>query len=173
MSDELLVVRCQLGERDAFNELVRAWHDRVWAYTTRMLGPADTADVAQDIWLAVFRGLPKLRQPDRFAPWLYAIARRAIVNRLRVEYARAEAAGEAEPAQPDTVDAVVDRTDLLAGLAGLPAPEREVLLLFYLEDLPADVCAEICAIPVGTVKSRLHRGRRMLRDELRRKGYQR
>ena len=173
MTDELLVVRCQLGERDAFNELVRAWHDRVWAYTTRMLGSADAADVAQEIWLAVFRGLPKLRNPDRFTPWLYAIARRAIINRLRAEYARAETAADPEPAQPDTADTVVDRTDLLAGLARLPAPEREILILFYLDDLPTEVCAEICAIPVGTVKSRLFRGRRMLRDELRRKGYQR
>ncbi|WP_250001138.1 RNA polymerase sigma factor [Actinoplanes sp. M2I2] len=64
MSDELLVVRWQLGEREAFAELVRAWHGRVERYVGRMLGRADD-DVVQEVWLGVFRGLPRLRQPDR------------------------------------------------------------------------------------------------------------
>jgi RNA polymerase sigma-70 factor (ECF subfamily) len=68
---------------------------------------------------------------------------------------------------------VVDRAELVAGLAGLPVREREILILFYLQDLSLETCAEICAIPVGTVKSRLSRGRRMLRDELTQKGYPR
>ena len=172
MSDELLVVRCQLGEREAFAELVRAWHDPVWTYVRRMLGAADADDVVQEVWLAVLRGLPRLRQPGRFAPWLFTIARRAVTNRLRAEYARAEVAGDTEPAQPDACDAVVDRAELVAGLAEVPVRERELLILFYLQDLPLQTCAEICAIPVGTVKSRLSRGRGMLRDALSQKGYQ-
>ena len=172
MSDELLVVRCQLGEREAFAELVRAWHDPVWTYVRRMLGPADADDVVQEVWLAVLRGLPRLRQPGRFAPWLFTIARRAVTNRLRAEYARAEVAGDTEPAQPDACDAVVDRAELVAALAEVPVRERELLILFYLQDLPLQTCAEICAIPVGTVKSRLSRGRGMLRDALSQKGYQ-
>jgi RNA polymerase sigma factor (sigma-70 family) len=173
MSDELLVVRCQLGEREAFAELVRAWHDPVWIYVRRMLGSADVDDVAQEVWLAVLRGLPRLRQPDRFAPWLFAIARRAVTNRLRAEYARAEVAGDTEPAQADASDAVVDRAELVGGLAEVPVREREVLILFYLQDLSVETCAEICAIPVGTVKSRLSRGRGILREALSQKGYQR
>src|SRR5262245_17529068 len=98
MSDELLVVRCQLGERGALAELVRAWHDPVWTYVRRMLGPADADDVTQEVWLAVVRGLPRLRQPDRFAPWLFTVARRAVTNRLRAEYARPESAADAERA---------------------------------------------------------------------------
>jgi RNA polymerase sigma-70 factor (ECF subfamily) len=171
MTDELLVVRCQLGERAAFAELLRAWHEPVRAYVRRMLPSADADDVAQEVWLAVLRGLPRLRQPDRFAPWLFTIARRAVLNRLRAEYARAEIADDTEPTEPDASDLVLDRAAVVAGLAGLPTREREVLILFYLQDLSLENCAEICAVPVGTVKSRLSRARRMLRDELLQKGY--
>jgi RNA polymerase sigma factor (sigma-70 family) len=201
MSDELLVVRCQLGEREAFAELVRAWHPAVERYVGRMLGgPAD--DVVQEVWLAVVKGLPRLRQPDRFAPWLFIIARRAVLNRLRDAYAHPKPEpidnrpGEDGPGYGgadyhragyggagydwpnkdgtggDEAETVVNRETLGGALAALPAPEREVLLLFYLEDLPLTACAQICAVPVGTVKSRLHRARILLREELVRKGYE-
>lgn len=169
MSDELLVVRCQLGERDAFAELVRAWHPAIERYVGRMLARPDD-DVVQEIWLAVVKGLPRLRQPERFAPWLFRIARRAVMNRLRDAYARPEPIHDVAGA--DEAEAVVDREAVSGALAALPAREREVLLLFYLEDLPLDVCAQICAVPVGTVKSRLNRARALLRQELVRKGYQ-
>jgi len=173
MSDELLIVRCRLGERAAFAELVRAWHEPVWNYVRRMLGPDRAEDVTQEVWLAVFRGLPRLREPDRFAPWLFTIARRAVVDRLRAEYAQPEEPLADDTAAPDGTDLVVDRSALGDLLAGLPAREREVLILFYLDDLPLQVCAEICAVPVGTVKSRLNRARRLLRAAMTEKGYPR
>jgi len=176
MADELLVVRCQLGEREAFAELIRAWHPAVERYVGRMLTGPDN-DVVQEVWLAVFKGLPRLRQPDRFAPWLFAIARRAVMNRLRDVYARPEPESVddlsgADVPGVDEAEAVVDRELLGGALAALPAREREVLLLFYLEDLPLDACAQICAVPVGTIKSRLNRARKLLRRELARKGYE-
>jgi len=169
MSDELIVVRCQLGEREAFAELVGVWHGRVERYVGRMLGRADD-DVVQEVWLAVVKGLPRLRQPDRFGPWLFAIARRAVMNRLRDAYA----SPEPPPIEdgPDEAAAVVDRELVAGALSALPPREREVLLLFHLEDLSLDTCAQICAVPVGTIKSRLNRGRRLLREELLRKGYE-
>lgn len=171
MADELLVLRCQLGERAALTELVRTWHEPVWTYLRRMLDAERADDVAQEVWLAVLRGLPRLKDPARFAPWLFTIARRAVTNRLRQQYGGAEAYTQEEPVSDDSVAAMVDRAELIAGLSGLPLREREVLVLFYLEDLSLEDCAEICAIPVGTVKSRLNRARRMLRDHLVEKGY--
>ncbi|MFI6759470.1 RNA polymerase sigma factor [Micromonospora sp. NPDC050417] len=171
MSDELLVVRCQLGEREAFADLVRTWHGPVERYVGRMLAGRDD-DVVQEVWLAVFKGLPRLRQPDRFAPWLFTIARRAVMNRLRDAYAHPEPELVEEVAGGDEAEGVVDRETLGGALAALPAREREVLLLFYVEDLPLDACAQICAVPVGTVKSRLNRARKLLRNELSRKGYE-
>jgi RNA polymerase sigma factor (sigma-70 family) len=171
MSDELLVIRCQLGEREAFAELVRGCHPAVERYVARMLGGSDD-DVVQEVWLAVFKGMPRLRQPDRFTPWLFTIARRAVMNRLRDSYARPEPEPIDDVPGDDEAEAVVDREMLAEALAELPAREREVLLLFYLEDLPLDACAQICAVPVGTVKSRLSRARKLLRHELVRKGYE-
>src|SRR3954466_10882762 len=131
MENELLVVRCQLGERDAFAELVRAWHPAVQRFVGRMLGGPDD-DVTQEIWLAIIRGLPRLRQPDRFAPWLFVIARRAVVNRLRADYAAPEPLDEDVPGGDESA-AVLDRELIAGALAALPVREREVLLLFHLE----------------------------------------
>jgi RNA polymerase sigma factor (sigma-70 family) len=90
MTDELLVVRAQLGERAALAELVARWQAPVWTYVRRMLDAGRADDVSQEIWLAVIRGLPRLREPARFAPWLFTIARRSVVERLRSQYAREE-----------------------------------------------------------------------------------
>jgi RNA polymerase sigma factor (sigma-70 family) len=170
MSDELLVARCRLGDREAFASLVRVWHEPVWNYVRRMVGADRGEDVVQEVWLAVFRGLPKLDDPGRFAPWLFTIARRQVVNLLRASYRVAEE--EVEPVSDD-VDLVVDRAVVGELLAGVPIREREVLILFYLHDLSLQSCAEICGVPVGTVKSRLNRGRRLLRSEMERKGFTR
>ena len=95
MHDELLVVRAQLGERDAFADLVRAWHDPLTSYVRRMLDAGRADDVVQEVWLAVVRGLPRLRDPARFPPWLFSIARRVVINRLRTEYASSPLGGDA------------------------------------------------------------------------------
>lgn len=171
MTDELLVVRAQLGERAAIGELVRRWRLPVWTYARRMLDVERADDVAQEIWLAVVRGLPRLRDPARFRAWLFTIARRAVNDRLRAEYARAEALRQEEPVADDPAEALVERAEVMAGLAGLPVLEREILVLFYLEDLTVQECAQICGIPAGTVKSRLSRARRLLRTYLTEKGY--
>ncbi|MFG2077076.1 RNA polymerase sigma factor [Nonomuraea maritima] len=172
MTDDVLVVRAQLGERAALAELLSRWRTPVWVYVRRMLDADRADDVTQEIWLSVVRGLPRLRDPGRFAPWLFTIARRSITDRLRGEYAQAEetpVAGDA--VVDDPVEAMVDRAALVSVLSELPVLEREVLVLFYLEDLPVDVCADICRVPAGTVKSRLNRARHLLREHLEEKGY--
>ncbi|PJE97338.1 RNA polymerase subunit sigma-24 [Streptomyces carminius] len=173
--DALLVVRCQLGEREAFRELVAVWHSPLWRYVRGMVGSAHLADdLAQEVWVTVVRGLPRLRQPERFAPWLFTIARRAVTDHLRQTYKAAETAMEeaTAAAADDELGGVLTTVQIEAGLTALPPLEREVLILFHLEDLPLASCAEVLGVPAGTVKSRLHRARRMLRDHLAEKGYQ-
>ncbi|WP_205474528.1 RNA polymerase sigma factor [Nocardioides sp. SYSU D00038] len=173
MSD-MLVARCQLGEPEALTELVTTWHDRVHTYVRRMLDDRRADDVTQDIWVRVLRGLPRLRDPDKFAPWLFSIARRACADRLRAEYARQETltdlVSEGPPVgETDTTDPIagmLDREELVRAMRALPAAEREAVLLFYVADLAVEDCAVACGVPVGTVKSRLHRARRLLRVEL-------
>ncbi|MBF8188338.1 sigma-70 family RNA polymerase sigma factor [Nonomuraea sp. K274] len=172
MTDELLVVRAQLGEHAALAELLARWRMPVWIYVRRMLDADRADDVTQEIWLSVVRGLPRLRDPGRFAPWLFTIARRSVADRLRGEYAQAgETSGAGDMVVDDPAEAMVDRAALVSVLSGLPVLEREILVLFYLEDLPVEECADICQIPAGTVKSRLNRARRLLREHLEEKGY--
>jgi RNA polymerase sigma factor (sigma-70 family) len=173
MTDELLVVRAQLGERAALADLVARWRMPVWRYVQRMLDADRADDVTQEIWLAVVRGLPRLREPARFTPWLFAIARRSVVDRLRTEYAREqETLVRDDMPVEDPGEAVAVRAELVGALASLPVLEREILVLHYLEDLSVQDCAQICRVPAGTVKSRLNRARRLLREHLNAKGYQ-
>ncbi|MFH8446923.1 RNA polymerase sigma factor [Streptomyces sp. NPDC018026] len=174
-NDGLLVVRCQLGEREAFRELVAVWHPQLWRYVRGMVGSSHLADdLAQEAWVAVVRGLPRLRQPERFAPWLFTIARRAVTDHLRQMYKAPKTAMEEATAvvADDELSGVLTTMQIEAGLAALPPLEREVLILFHLQDLPLASCAEVLGVPAGTVKSRLHRARRMLRNHLAEKGYE-
>ena len=168
--DEWIVVRCQLGERDAFDALIARWHPPIWKYAVRMTNdPEAAADVVQEVWLRVVRGLATLREATRFRAWLFGIARRILMDRFRTRYAEPpmqtlELDEVEEPAAED--DRAEDLSRLQAGLDRLPMADREVLVLFYLQELRLSEIAAIEGIPVGTVKSRLHRARRLLRAEL-------
>lgn len=169
-ADQLIVVRCQLGERAAFDALIRRWSASLHRYALKLAGDTDLAnDLAQDVWLRVLRGLPRLRDAAQFRPWLYGIAHRTFMDRLRDRYAMpVEALLDPETiiaidAEDDTED--LDRA-LAAGLDRLPLVEREALTLFYLDDLSLAEIATALGIPVGTVKSRLFRARTLLRHHL-------
>jgi RNA polymerase sigma factor (sigma-70 family) len=165
--DAELVIRAQLGDRGALADLVGHWHEPLWRYVRRMTGSADLADdLAQQAWAGALGALPRLRQPERFAPWLFVIARRAVADHLRLRYAAPEPLTEEPADERDDLGEALDRARIDAGLALLPPIEREVIALFHLQDLSLAECAEVLGVPAGTVKSRLFRARRMLRDRL-------
>lgn len=176
--DELLAIRCQLGEPDALNSLVARWHDPVWQYARRVTGSPDGADdVAQDVWMRVVRGLPRLKDPGRIRAWIFGIARRVLMDRLRRQYAAPVPAemnlddlgatsGTDEGAAEEQRALEADLTRLHDALGDLPVIEREILALFYLQELSIADLADVLSIPIGTVKSRLHRARRLLRTRL-------
>jgi RNA polymerase sigma-70 factor (ECF subfamily) len=170
LADELLAIRCQLGEPAAFDALVDRWHEPLARYLRRLTGSDDAAaDAVQDCWLRVLRALPRLRDPARLRPWLFGIARRTAMDRLRERYAEPP---ETE-VDPELLAAEVPndaRDDELAAmhaeLERLPLIEREVLELFYLRELSLAQLADVLDVPVGTVKSRLFRARQLLRRQL-------
>ena len=168
LEDERIVLRCQLGERAAFDDLIRRWAAPVAAYARRVSQDEDAAaDLAQDIWLRAFRGIDRLREPRRFRSWLFGIAHRAFADALRRRYATpAFVSDEIEDVADDGAGDHEDMDRMELGLAKLPPVEREVLTLFYLQELALEEIADVLAIPAGTVKSRLHRARRLLRQEL-------
>lgn len=176
LTDELLVVRCQLGEPAAFAELIHRWHEPLWRYVRRMTDDDDAAaDVLQDAWLRVLRAMPRLREAKRVRAWLFSIARRTVMDRLRRQYASPETVSVDDVEVP-TDDADGDlEADLIVmrdALARMPFTEREVLVLFYLNELTMEQMVEVLNIPIGTVKSRLFRARRMLRQQLLEMGVQ-
>jgi len=169
-ADELLAIRCQLGERAAFADLIARWHEPLWRYLRRLADSDQAADdLVQDTWFRVLRGIAGLRDATRLRPWLFGIARRIAMDRLRAQYARPAAPDDAldELAAPE-IDTTLenDLAALEAGLAALPPRERETLALFYLHELSIEQIAALLEVPAGTIKSRLFRARQMLREEL-------
>lgn len=168
-ADELLVVRCQLGESDAFDDLIGRWHLPLWQYIRRMTGGDDEAqDLLQEVWVRVIRGIARLQEGSRLRGWLFGIARRVLMDRLRRRYATPQHAElETDVAGPEPDSREEEVAALEATLETLPLVEREVLTLFYLRDLSLHEIAEALGIPVGTVKSRLFRARQMARAAMR------
>ncbi|HSX58815.1 MAG TPA: sigma-70 family RNA polymerase sigma factor [Tahibacter sp.] len=170
IADQLLVVRCQLGERDAFAELVRRWAASLQRYAMKLAADAELAsDLTQDVWLRVLQGIGRLRDAAQFRAWLFGIAHRTFMDRLRSRYAMPvdDSADTETLAAVDDGDDRADRERALAGgIDSLPLVEREVLTLFYLEQLSLVDIAHALGIPAGTVKSRLFRARTLLRRQL-------
>lgn len=140
----------------------------------RMRAPADVDDVVQDVFLRMQRGLADLRDDERFGAWVYRIARSAIVDhqRLQSKHRVLDAAGEAEPqlateGDDDDRSAEEEVAAYAAFLvATLPSPYREALTLTELEGLTQKQAAEMLGISVSGMKSRVQRGRALLRKEL-------
>lgn len=175
-ADELLVVRCQLGERAAFDALAARWYPPLWRYARNLTGNDAAADDAtQDIWVGVLRGIDGLRDGARLRSWLFGIGHRVLMSRLRKQYGRLECADAVPDDHPaadehETFLHELELSVLMDELGRLPLLEQEVLTLFYLRELSLDDVSQVLGIPPGTVKSRLHRARKMLRQHLDRKG---
>jgi RNA polymerase sigma-70 factor (ECF subfamily) len=166
-ADELLILRCLLGERPAFEALIHRWSGPLRRHLQRVMGDQDVADdLLQDVWLRVLQGLARLQDPSRFRSWLFSIAHRAVMDHLRGRYALGhEADVDSQDLASDVPDEeqVQAHIDIERGLNLLPVTEREVVTLFHLEQLSLSEVAASLSIPVGTVKSRLHRARSLLR----------
>ncbi len=174
--DEWLVVRCQLGERPAFDELIERWNGPLWKYVRHVAGEDDAAqDAVQEVWLRVLRGINRLRDGAKLRPWLFGIARRVLMDRWRSKFAAPGASDvDVESLAADYIpsDLEEDLAAVQRELTGLPVIEREVLTLFYLRELSLVEVSKVLDVPVGTVKSRLFRARQLLRNELETKGRQ-
>jgi RNA polymerase sigma-70 factor (ECF subfamily) len=169
--DRLLVLRAQAGDEAAFAELVERFSPRLRYFLRKLLGPADEAeDALQDVWLDVLRHLPRLDDPQALVAWLYRIARDRAFGRLRklrrIEKPLDEA-GVIDPATAEENDfSPEDAARIHAALDALPHEQREVLVLRFLEEMSYDEIARVVGCQVGTVRSRIHYGKRALRRAL-------
>lgn len=163
-ADEL-VDRARAGDHDAYTILVGAHFERTLRMARALTGnDADARDVTQDAFLAVWRGLPGLRDTARFEPWLHQVIRNRCRDALRRRRRVREIALDGHDVVIDDPGATsLDRTVLLAAFDRLSLDERRVLVLHHLEGQPVAEVGRQLGIPVGTVKSRLFAARRSLR----------
>jgi RNA polymerase sigma-70 factor (ECF subfamily) len=172
-SDEQLMAGVAAGDREAFGALYRRRRPDVYRFALHMTGtPAAAEDVAQDVFLAVIEDARRY-SPARAAvlPWLLGIARNLARRRLSERRCEAWPDGQTEPrVYADPVDGIARTRQALAlrrALDALPVVYREAVVLCDLQELSYQDAAEAAACAVGTVRSRLHRGRQMLAATMR------
>jgi RNA polymerase sigma-70 factor, ECF subfamily len=168
-------------DHDAFSALALTALDDVYRFARSLTrDPSDAEDVVQETYLRAFRSWKTFQAGTDVRRWLFTIARNAFL-RSRERGQRevildddGAAAADAEQAQEAWVrgglDPILDRTDLgpaiESALAELPEVYRSAVVLVDLEDQPYEAAAEVLGIPVGTVRSRLFRGRKLLQQRL-------
>ncbi|MHB0961063.1 MAG: RNA polymerase sigma factor [Pirellulaceae bacterium] len=168
---EMLVLRCQRRDPGAAGELVAFFEKPLLYYLRRLVRSEDDAwDLLQDTWISAFRALPRLRDARALPAFLYRTARNHALARMRHREAdsRLYAAVDASQSstEPEPTFAFEEAAAVHAGLDKLSLTHREVLTLFFLQDLSIAEIATVLGIPPGTVKSRLHHAKKSLRAVL-------
>jgi RNA polymerase sigma-70 factor (ECF subfamily) len=167
MDDAELIARLAGGDDVALRELFRRHAPWLAVRLRTVLPAADVEDVLQETFLAVWRSAGTFRAQGAAGGWLWVIARRQAAAWLGRHHNPDLVSGKALVG-PDPADAAVTRVDLDAALEvlGCDGPEREIWRLLYEQDRPVAQVAQLLGVPEGTVKSRAHRVRRLLRAAL-------
>ncbi len=178
--DRGLVEKARDGDEDAFAELVARYQSRVFNLARSLTGnDADADDLAQDVFVRVFRGLRGFRGDSAFRTWLYRVAVNVVRSQLRrpslFAFLRRRDADQATPpgdpldelADPGDVETSVVRRDAIDRALGQLTPAlRLAVILRDIEGLEYREMADVLGVPIGTVMSRIARGREKLRPLL-------
>ena len=170
-TDAQIVGWSTIGDSSAFIELTRRHNVAIHQYLSRRAGRAQADDLLGEVWVQAFRARSSYDQawPDA-RPWLYGIARNVLRAHWRAMARLAPqvpvAVSDPWPNVDDQLDAEARGLELRRGLDSLTEDEREVLLLVAWEQLSQAEIASILSIPPGTVRSRLHRARAIIRGQL-------
>ena len=178
MTEKELVRAAAGGDESAFGELVRIYENKAYHLALRMVGNAEDAyDVAQDAFLAAWRGLPSFRGESGFSTWLYRLVSNAAIDHLRrTKHQRGNVSLDDEelnldaPDNSPTPQEAAEEKDLkeavAAGLRELSDDHRTVLVMREVQELSYEEIAESLQLDLGTVKSRISRARSHLRKIL-------
>ena len=176
--DSDLVAAAQRGDRDALDQLLRRHYDRIHAVCRRIAGSTrDADDAAQEALIRIVRALDRFDGRASFSTWSYRIATNAALDELRKRARRPQlhiVGDDDHGSSTDPVDdlaqrrveGVADRISIDAALAELPEEFRVPVVMRDVGDLDYAEIAEALSVPIGTVKSRIARGRRMLVERL-------
>ena len=170
--EELLVARCQAGDRAAMRIVYEKYKRRVYSLVLRIAGEQEADELSQEVFLKAFRGVERFRGEAQLGTWLYRLAVNAAlthVTRSKARFKAPEALLEAmaAPSSPTLNDGDPRmRRRLEAALAELPAGYRAVLVLHDIDGLQHEEIAEVLGCRVGTSKSQLHKARARMRELL-------
>lgn len=167
MTDQEIVSRCLSGDRDAFAQLVERYGGRVYNLALRIVNDADAAnDCAQEAFVRAYRALHRYDPTYPFGPWLFKIATNVSLSHLERWHAHETPVEELpESAEPDdqgpelTAVRREEISEVMAAMAELPPAYRAVLTLRHIQQLSYQECADALGIPLGTMKTHLHRAR--------------
>jgi RNA polymerase sigma-70 factor, ECF subfamily len=177
--DKELVQRCQQGDRHAFRQLYQNYQARVRATLYQLCGSEGLDDLVQEVFLKVWKSLPKLREVGYFSTWLYRITWNVALDRRKKLKQKSEIFLGDRDFHDLEIPNSVNNGDLMSihyrdlvrqSLKTLSLEHRAVLILHDLEDIPQKEIAGILDIPVGTVKSRLHNARNYIKKFLQQQG---
>ncbi len=167
-SDQGLLEAFLGGDNDAFSGLMERHEDRIFGLCLKMLhNRSDALEASQEIFITAFRRASSFRGDSAFGTWLYRIGINHCKDMLRkrkdllLETDQLEIE-RVDPRQRGIDEATALRLDLSKALAGLPDDYREAVVMHDLGGVPYEEIAAITGVPVGTVKSRISRGRRQL-----------
>jgi len=170
--DAALMARVVEGDHDAFGELMSSCEDRVFSVCLRIVGDRETAlDAVQETFLTTFRKAHQFKGKSTFATWAHRIAVNTCYDLLRKRKRRAadsmpEGLDPADPGAQEAVEAAGLRPEIHRALATLPPKFRSAVVLADIEGMSLPDAAKALGAPLGTVKSRVFRARRMLAAEL-------
>lgn len=188
LEDAMLVDRCRKGDMDAFATLIEKYQDRLYNMIYRMCGSsADAQEMAQETFLKAMGQIRTFRGGSKFYTWLFRIGANLAISHIRrkgriafrsmtavdgdgqesqMEDITADCAQRRDPGPESVVLMRETQAQVAAALNELDEEYKTVVILRDMEDMDYDDIAEVLELPVGTVKSRLHRGRSMLRQKL-------
>ena len=176
ISDAECVRKLQRGETDAFETLIRRHQKTIYNLAYRMLGDYDeAAEISQETFLSAYRAIGNFRGDANFSTWLYRIAlnhattrRKTLTTRQQrtVPMENSEPASDPNPGPPESMEKKEIRQRVQQALNRLEPEDAAVILLRDLQDVPYEEVARVLEVPIGTVKSRLHRARQALKSEL-------
>jgi RNA polymerase sigma-70 factor, ECF subfamily len=170
--DAKLLARVVGGDHDAFDQIMRTHEDRVFSVCLRLMGDRELAlDATQETFLTAFRKASQFKGNAALGTWIYRIAVNTCYDQHRKLKRRRfdpmpDHVDPADHAAMDAVESAGVRPELQRALAALSPDFRAAVILSDVEGLPLPEVAEILGVPVGTVKSRIFRGRRILAAEL-------
>jgi RNA polymerase sigma-70 factor (ECF subfamily) len=166
LSDETLLREFLGGDQNAFTDLMKRHEDRVFGLAYRITGNRpDALDAAQDAFISAFRRAGSFRFDSAFSTWMHRVTLNACYDLMRK---RGRSTPEEHPEDEDRPsssnmdDIVAQRMDVARALAGIPEEYREAVVMHDLGGIPYEEIASVTGVAIGTVKSRISRGRRRL-----------